>query len=194
MSRQKLNVKKLAKVKKRYGLIGVIFVIVATLAGSYVEDYLSSRSAASLQVFETNGIELEPVILKRVVDGDTLVVTNANREEVRVRLIGMDTPESVHPDQEKNTEAGELASQYTKSVLTVGQTLYLEYDVQKTDRYHRVLAYVWLTDDVNPDDIATNMLNAKLVAVGYAVAKEFKPNVKYSSLLKQLESAANNER
>lgn len=189
MSRQKLNVKKLAKVKKRYGLIGVIFVIVATLAGSYVEDYLSSRSAASLQVFETNGIELEPVILKRVVDGDTLVVTNANREEVRVRLIGMDTPESVHPDQEKNTEAGELASQYTKSVLTVGQTLYLEYDVQKTDRYHRVLAYVWLTDD-----IATNMLNAKLVADGYAVAKEFKPNVKYSSLLKQLESAANNER
>ena len=79
-------------------------------------------------------------------------------------------------------------------MLTVGQTLYLEYDVQKTDRYHRVLAYVWLTDDVNPDDIATNMLNAKLVADGYAVAKEFKPNVKYSSLLKQLESAANNER
>ncbi len=51
-----------------------------------------------------------------------------------------------------------------------------------------------LNDDVNPDDIATNMLNAKLVADGYAVAKEFKPNVKYSSLLKQLESAANNER
>ncbi len=48
MSRQKLNVKKLAKIKKRYGLIGVIFVIVATLAVSYVEDYLSSRSAASL--------------------------------------------------------------------------------------------------------------------------------------------------
>lgn len=187
MSQKRINVKKLSKIKKRYGVMGVIVVIVATLVGGYLED----RVASTLQVIEINGIELEPVLLKRVVDGDTLIVTNSNREEVRVRLIGMDTPESVHPDESKNTSEGELASQYTKSLLKVGQKLYLEYDVQKTDRYNRVLAYVWLSDDIDPDHLSETMLNAKLVADGYAVAKEFKPNVKYSSLLKSLDQSQN---
>ena len=91
--------------------------------------------------------------MKRVVDGDTLIVTNSNGEDVRVRLIGIDTPESVHPDQSKNTLDGDIASEYTKSLLEVGQILYLEYDVDQLDVYNRTLAYVWLTNDINLSNI-----------------------------------------
>ncbi len=187
MTKKEINFKKLSKIKKRYGVIGVIFVVTATLFGGYIEDYISRGFTSTLQTFEINEIELESVILKRVVDGDTLIATNSNNEDLRIRLIGVDTPESVHPDKDRNTQEGDLASQYTKSLLKVGQKLYLEYDVQKTDRYNRVLAYVWLSDEIINDNISETMLNAKLVADGYAVAKEFKPNVKYSTLFKNLE-------
>lgn len=187
MTKKKINLKKLSKIKKRYGVIGVIFVVTATLVSGYIEDYISKGITSTLQTLEINGIKLESVILKRVVDGDTLIVTNSDGNDLRVRLIGVDTPESVHPDEDKNTLEGDLASEYTKSLLTIGQNLYLEYDVEQFDIYNRTLAYVWLSDEINNDNISETMLNAKLVADGYAVAKEFKPNVKYSKLFKNLE-------
>lgn len=79
----------------------------------------------------------------RTVDGDTIVVNIDHREE-RVRLIGVDAPESVHPDSSKNTSAGKKVSDFTKSYFKPGQILYLEYDRVKKDKYGRTLAYVWL--------------------------------------------------
>ena len=58
-------------------------------------------------------------------------------------MIGVDTPESVHPDAEKNNEAGKTASDYTKAQLT-GKDVQLEFDVQKRDKYQRLLAYVYV--------------------------------------------------
>ena len=75
--------------------------------------------------------------VKRVVDGDTLVV-DLNGQEERVRLIGVDTPESVHPDDTKNIEAGKIASDFTKSKLE-GKEVELEFDVQERDHYGRLL-------------------------------------------------------
>ncbi|NLK43715.1 MAG: hypothetical protein GX300_04905, partial [Tissierellia bacterium] len=77
----------------------------------------------------------------RVVDGDTLIIEMEDKEE-RVRLIGVDTPESVHPDASKNVKAGKIASDFTKSRLE-GKYIELEFDVQERDRYGRILAYVW---------------------------------------------------
>lgn len=116
----------------------------------------------------------------RAKDGDTLVVKKDGKE-VTIRLIGIDTPESVHPDQNKNTKEGESASEYTKNLLKDIKTLYLEYDINRTDKYGRDLAYVWLSPDKTD---CNNMLNYKLVKDGIAVAKEYKPNVKYSEVLK----------
>lgn len=110
MTKKEINFKKLSKIKKRYGVIGVIFVVTATLFGGYIEDYISRGFTSTLQTFEINGIELESVILKRVVDGDTLIATNSNNEDLRIRLIGVDTPESVHPDKDRNTQEGDLAT------------------------------------------------------------------------------------
>ena len=104
----------------------------------------------------------------RVVDGDTFVV-DFNGTEEKVRLIGIDTAESVHPDASKNTAAGVTASEYTKSLLT-GKSVELEFDVQQRDKYGRLLAYAYLDG---------YMLNKKLLEDGYAVVATYPPNVKY---------------
>ncbi len=134
--------------------------------------------------------ELEQVTLKRVVDGDTIIVLDSNQNEIRVRMIGVDTAESVHVDSSKNTEAGVIANAYTKSQLVQGQTLFLEYDKERLDRYDRTLAYVWLDSNVNPNylnDIQAKMYNAKLIIEGYEVAKSYPPNTKYETIFKSLE-------
>ena len=126
--------------------------------------------------------------LVRVVDGDTIVVS-LNGEEKKVRLIGIDTPESVHSDHSKNTVYGEYASDYTKDVLEDISTLYLEYDQEETDSFDRTLAYVWLSDDIDTTDnesISKYMLNGKLLADGYALDKVYKPNVKYADLFNDI--------
>lgn len=169
-------------------LIGIgigVFSIPNTIEKS-LEDLFSNGLISQ----ENYHAELEPVTLKRVVDGDTIIVLDSNQNEIRVRMIGIDTPESVHVDSSKNTEAGVIASDYTKSQLVQGQTLYLEYDKERLDRYDRTLAYVWLDSNVNPsdlNDIQTKMYNAKLIVEGYAVAKTYQPNTKYSMIFQSIE-------
>lgn len=150
----------------------------------------SLNELVQLEVTEQADIELEPVTLQRVVDGDTIIVLDDNYHEIRVRLIGVDPPESVHVDESKNIEAGQIASAYTKSQLIQGQTLYLEYDRERLDQYERTLAYVWLDSNVDPtdiNDIQTKMYNAKLIVEGYAVAKTYQPNTKYSTIFQSIE-------
>lgn len=62
---------------------------------------------------------LQEAMIVKVIDGDTLVV-NIEGEEKKVRLILVDTPESVHPDKTKNTEYGKLASVFTSEQLKIG--------------------------------------------------------------------------
>lgn len=104
----------------------------------------------------------------RIVDGDTIKV-NFNGKEESVRLIGIDTPESVHPDASKNLPEGKVASEYTKSKLD-GKEVGLEFDVQERDHYGRLLAYVW---------IGGEMFNNVLLSEGYAQVATYPPNVKY---------------
>jgi len=95
----------------------------------------------------------------RVVDGDTLVVDIDGKQE-KVRLIGVDTPETVHPS--KPVEYfGKEASAFTKK-LAAGKRVRLEYDQQRRDKYGRLLAYVYLEDGA--------FLNAELIKQGYGFA------------------------
>ena len=172
-----------------FGIFICCFISFLNTYKDFKGDLLKSTVGDTVLV-ESNEISLEEVILKRVVDGDTLIVTNSEGDDLRVRLIGIDTPESAHPDESKNTLDGDIASEYTKSLLEVGQILYLEYDEAQMDVYNRTLAYVWLTNDVdsnNIESISNHMLNAKLVADGYAIAKRFAPNVKYAEIFENLE-------
>ncbi len=112
----------------------------------------------------------EPVTVRYVVDGDTLTVTDEDSNEFKVRRIGCNTPESVSSDENKNCEEGRLAYQYTKSLFSEGQTVYIEYDNECCDKYGRILAYVWLsepTEERSYDYMKKKyMLNAKLLSDG----------------------------
>ena len=76
----------------------------------------------------------------RVVDGDTIIISYKGKNE-RIRLLCIDTPESVHPEESKNTPLGKIASGYTTGRLT-GKTVTLEFEKEERDRYGRLLAYV----------------------------------------------------
>lgn len=147
------------------------------------------RNDGTGQSAEDSGVSLEEAKLLHVVDGDTLYV-EAGGKEVKIRLIGIDTPESVHEDESKNTVYGTYASDYTKQILENVATVYLEYDKDTEDDYGRTLAYIWLSDDTGSVE---NMLNAILLRDGYAMDKVFMPNDKYavqfSDLREEAESA-----
>lgn len=110
-----------------------------------------------------DGQKGEWVAVDRVVDGDTFVTT----AQVRVRLIGVDAPEST----KRHEPHGKEAAGFTKSRLS-GQQVWLEYDVVRTDKYGRTLAYVYLSDGT--------FFNALLLAEGYAQLMTVPPNVKYA--------------
>ena len=103
-----------------------------------------------------------------VVDGDTVVVDLAGRQET-LRLIGIDTPETVDPDQPPECWGAE-ASAHTKALLPAGTAVRLTRDVEARDRYYRLLVYVARTED-------GLFVNLDLVAGGWADDYPFPPNV-----------------
>lgn len=121
--------------------------------------------------------DLPSAIVERVVDGDTIVLDSGDK----VRFILVNTPESVHPDTSKNTAFGKIASDFTKEHLE-SQVVYLEKDVSDTDRYGRLLRYVYLDDGT--------FFNELLVREGYAQVATFPPDVKYLDLLLEAEQYA----
>ena len=103
----------------------------------------------------------------RVVDGDTIIVRGPGGRTEDVRLIGIDTPETVDPRRPVGC-FGPEASAFAKHLLT-GRRVILRYDHETKDRYGRFLAYVWLTHP-------TEFVNGRLVELGYARAYPFPPN------------------
>lgn len=120
--------------------------------------------------------------VQRVSDGDTFVATVKGRRE-RIRVIGVDTPESVSPNQ-PDEPYGEEASDFAKHYLD-GETVRLAGDAEPRDRYGRMLAYVWLEDGT--------FWNALLVAEGYAQQLTVPPNVTYERLFRRLVGEARRE-
>ena len=95
----------------------------------------------------------------RAVDGDTIIVNIAGVKE-RVRLIGVDTPETKHP-RKPVQYYGKEASMFTANMVE-GKKVRLEFDQNQRDRYKRLLAYVYLEDGT--------FLNAEIVKQGYGHA------------------------
>jgi micrococcal nuclease len=120
-------------------------------------------------------------VVVRVVDGDTVVVA-VGRAEESVRLIGIDTPESVARDRPDECFGAE-AAQRLAELLPPGTVVRLTRDVEPRDVYDRLLAYV----QREPDGL---FVNAAQVSDGYAVAKDYPPNTTYRADLERAERAA----
>jgi len=97
-----------------------------------------------------------PYVVERVVDGDTLLLDGGTR----VRLLGVDTPETKHPEK-KPEPLGFEAYEFTRS-LVEGRQVTLEFDRERRDRYRRVLAYVY---------VEGRQLNEELIRAGLSRAE-----------------------
>lgn len=172
--------------------IAAVLVVGAALgwfgaaAGGVAEDAAPDRNGQAAVISAEDNLQQAQVV--RVVDGDTLKVSVPGDENATVRLIGMDTPESVAADEARNCEEGRIASDYAKSLVAPGQTVWLSRDVSEADRYGRLLRYVWLERPDDPADegeIAEKMLNAILVRDGYAQVKRYKPDTTLHDLFQR---------
>jgi micrococcal nuclease len=130
---------------------------VAALVGSLLG--LVSACSTSDSLIEPTAVQPAQTfpVVTRVIDGDTLVVEGVGT----VRLIGVDTPETVDPRRPVQY-FGREASDFTKQLAT-GKPVRLEFDRDRTDRYGRTLAYVYL----QPEDL---LLNAEIIRQGYGFA------------------------
>lgn len=125
-------------------------------------------------------------VVQKVVDGDTFWVNDGTLKGMKVRLIGVDAPESRKSFKKEIGYFGLEAKNYLKTLLN-GQKVRLEYDLQKKDKFGRTLAYVFLHDDT--------FINAYLVKNGYAMVMTVPPNVKYAEYFLRLQKEAReNER
>lgn len=121
----------------------------------------------------------------KLVDGDTFWVLDERGAEVKVRLIGINTPEARRTGRREVEYFGKEASAYVAQLLS-GRRVRLEYDVARYDRYKRTLAYVYLDNGI--------FFNAHLVQEGYATVATYPPNVKYADYFAKLQREARSNR
>ena len=167
-------------------LISGLLVLTGYLFSGDLDPRFHSKEEAKWQIpFGGRNYDYNNILVTRAVDGDTLVLENNER----VRLTGIDTPE-MHESSKLNRDAqrsgqdvetikqlGRRAYEFTKK-LVEGKRVRLEFDVERYDKYKRILAYVYLTDGT--------FVNAEIVKQGYASLMTYPPNVKYADLFQSL--------
>lgn len=121
----------------------------------------------------TESAQLYKVI--RIVDGDTIEIESGQK----IRYIGMDTPETVHPTKGKQCFGEE--AKHRNEELVLGKNVRLEKDVNETDRYGRLLRYVWVDD---------TLVNKQLVLDGFAFARSYPPDITRQDELRAAEAEA----
>lgn len=146
-----------------------------------VQEAMESGAASSAP--QSNRIE---VSVDRVIDGDTFVAKKADGQLIKVRLLGIDTPETKHP--KKDPECfGVEASAFLSTVLT-NVTVSLETDAtqDRVDRYNRMLAYVFLKDGTN--------VNEDILRQGYGREYTYNTAYEYQGIFKEAEQEAKDAR
>ncbi|MBU4305160.1 MAG: thermonuclease family protein [Candidatus Omnitrophica bacterium] len=204
-------------IKRNLPLAGLVLVIAAafliTGKGRLIIPPASDLSS------EEHKADYRNIVVVRVIDGDTVELENGER----VRLIGIDTPESRMNEKLKRDSLysaesydviiamGKKSARFTKQLLAK-QRVRLEFDAQKRDKYGRLLAYVYVKrlcaqkgafirnivhGDVLPQEHRDHevelFVNAEIVKQGYADLMTIPPNVKYAELFQKLYQQARQE-
>jgi|GEM_PF-776899 len=151
---------------------------------------------ASTDIQQPNNKDVETAVITKIADGDTITVA-IGKETFKIRMLEVDTPESVHSDASKNNAYGKEASEYTKSQLSIGQTIYLTKDKSDADQYARLLRMVWLESPNDPFDekeLRAKCYNAKLLLDGYAEVAIFNDESYQTIFTRFQEEAMQNRR
>lgn len=172
----------LIKNKKFFSFISLVFLMTGYLVLSIVSDpdkamvELKNIVDVELPANEVKKdlypVDTETFLVTKVIDGDTIAV-DIKGEEKRVRYIGIDTPEtgkSARPAECYGKEATDRNRE-----LVEGKRVRLEKDVSETDKYGRLLRYVYVGDE---------FINKKLVEDGFADVVTYPPDVKYAEVFK----------
>lgn len=156
---------------KRYYVISFIFILsVCSLAYGIKERY---SPVDNKRVGKTLRVE-------KIYDGDTIGAVVAGRFE-KIRLLGIDAPEM---DQRP---WGKKARECLRSLISVaGSEISLEYDIDRRDKYGRILAYIWTQD--------RKMINEEMMKKGCAVLFTFSPNVRYAELFRSAQKKAQEDK
>jgi micrococcal nuclease len=128
-----------------------------------------------------------PATVIEVIDGDTIRVSIDGRNYT-VRLIGVDTPEIHDPRQPVMCYGREATAFTTEMIRRANNRVLLEKDVSETDKYGRLLRYVWLE---HPD--GRRMLNYELLSQGYAQVATYPPDVRYADWFLQAQREARDQ-
>jgi micrococcal nuclease len=164
------------KVPTYIQIIGILFLIGASVfqlqSSGTVNLGLATTTPNSVGIFYT---------VTKVTDGDTIHIEMDGRDE-KVRLIGINTPETVDPRRPVQCFGKEASARMKE--LASGKIVRLEYDDSQNtrDAYGRLLAYVYLEDD--------QMLNRKMVAEGYAYEYTYLTPYKYQKEFRELQTLA----
>jgi len=161
-------------------ILGLI-LLVNNQSNNYHQNssYSTNTSGTNLSLLENNSSN-DTYLVTRVIDGDTIEIEGGKK----VRYLGIDTPETVDPRKPVQCFGIEASNENKKLVL--GKRVKLEKDISETDKYGRLLRYVYV------DDI---FVNDYLVRNGYAYALIFPPNVKYQQqFLEAQKEARENKR
>ncbi len=163
--------------------------VIATRSRASEADIASQTplDSAAVETVATNSATTSPIKLDRqnivkvtrVIDGDTIVVEGS----IKVRYIGVDTPETVDPRRPVGC-FGKEASNFNKQ-LVEGKMVRLEKDVSETDKFGRLLRYVYLQTDNGEI-----FVNDTLARQGYAMVKTYPPDVKYQDQFLQAQQEA----
>ncbi|HEV2907237.1 MAG TPA: thermonuclease family protein [Actinomycetota bacterium] len=142
----------------------------------------ASGCGQARQSTSTEGVPRTDGLVTTVVDGDSIHVILGSTTE-RLRLIGVDAPEVRHPDQPAEC-FGEEAALFTQRSLE-GRSVRIEYDIERRDRFDRLLAYVFQ---------GGRLFNETLVAEGFAFERSYPPNLAHQEELRRAEIEARRSR
>lgn len=120
-------------------------------------------------------------LVTKVIDGDTFWVDNGTSKGIKIRLTGIDAPESQKRWKSEEGYYGKESKAYLTKLLK-DKKVRLKTDVDSLDRFGRTLSYVYLEDDT--------FVNAVLIKEGYAVLMTVSPNVRYADLFYKLQVQA----
>lgn len=180
-------------------LVKTFIIILFIIASMYFERYIDkidSNNILNEKTYNASENNTSPyastnfikAFVSRIVDGDTIEV-NIDSKKYKVRFIGVNCPEYTS----KIEYFGKESTEYTNNIL-YNRYVFLEKDVSETDKYGRLLCYVWLEipTENTIDEIRTKMFNGLLLDNGYASAVTYPPDVKYSKEFKEIAADARN--
>ncbi|STX07458.1 thermonuclease family protein [Kocuria rosea] len=153
----------------RLGASALVLLLLTGCGGSAVSSDTTSSNAASTETSAAPELRGDRAVVERVIDGDTVDVQR-DGEVVRVRLLNIDTPETKDPNEIVEC-LGPEATALLEELLPPGTVVGLEYDQERTDRYDRTLAGVFLEDGT--------LVNAEIARQGLGTPLYIAPNGRF---------------